>query len=156
MLQTVINREAEIGDVENIFQLISVCFDEFVAVDYNEDGVNEFYKHINPSTLLERINDGYYTLLALCENRIIGMIQIKAWNHVSLFFTASDWQGKGVGKELLKRAIAKCEEKNSEIKGISVNASPFSVQIYCKLGFKRIKFEQNINGIRFTPMEYLL
>ncbi len=156
MLQNIIYKEAEQKDVDSIFLLIKDSFDKYVAVDYSEEGIKEFYRHINPANLLMRINEGYFTCIATYNDKIIGIIQLRDLHHISLFFTAQEWQGKGIGKELLKRTIEKCRELNKDVKVISVNASPFSVEIYGKLGFKRQKFEQCINGIRFTPMELIL
>lgn len=37
---------------------------------------------------------------------------------------------------------------------MTVNASPYAIPVYRKLGFIDIDVEQVINGIRFTPMVY--
>ncbi|WP_460645598.1 GNAT family N-acetyltransferase [Lacrimispora brassicae] len=37
---------------------------------------------------------------------------------------------------------------------MTVNSSPYAVEIYHKLGFVDTDTEQLVNGIRFIPMEY--
>ena len=39
------------------------------------------------------------------------------------------------------------------IKRVTVNASPYGVGFYHKLGFRDLKPEQESEGIRYTPME---
>ena len=37
---------------------------------------------------------------------------------------------------------------------ITVNSSPYAVEVYRHLGFTPTGGEQNIDGLRFTPMKY--
>ena len=39
---------------------------------------------------------------------------------------------------------------------MTVNSSPFAVEIYQKLGFHALSGEQLADGIRFTPMKYTI
>ncbi|WP_334295796.1 GNAT family N-acetyltransferase [Clostridioides difficile] len=39
---------------------------------------------------------------------------------------------------------------------ITVNSSPYAVEVYHKLGFKDTAVEQIVDGIRFTPMKLLI
>jgi len=149
-------REAEPKDIENMFKLIRSSFDELVAIDYNEEGINEFYKHINPLSLLERLKGEFYTYIAIYDNKVVGLIQLKENNHISLLFVEKSCQQKGIGKTLFLKSLNKCIETKPSINTITVNSSPFAVKVYEKLGFKKTKFEQNINGIRFYPMVYNL
>ena len=38
---------------------------------------------------------------------------------------------------------------------ITVNSSPYAVEAYRRLGFRATGGERTVDGIRFTPMEYL-
>jgi len=44
--------------------------------------------------------------------------------------------------------------KNSSSNELTVNASPYAMEIYHHLGFKDTKTEQTVMGIRFIPMIY--
>ena len=156
MLAEISYREAEPKDIDNIFSLIRKSFDELVAIDYNEEGINEFYTQINPLSLLERLKGKFYTCIAVYDNKVVGLIQFKDYNHISLFFVEKSFQQKGIGKTLFLKSLNNCIETKLSINTITVNSSPFAVKIYERLGFKKTKFEQNINGIRFYPMIYNL
>ena len=156
MLTSIKYKEAGQNDIENIFNLIKSCFDEFVAVDYHKNGVDEFYKYVNPDNLSVLVREGSYTNLAFYGDRIVGLILFKEHRHISLFFVDREFQGKGIGKTLFKNALSKIHPTDHTIKVITVNSSLIAVKIYEKLGFRKTMFEQNINGIRFIPMVFNL
>ena len=139
------------GQEARIFNLISTVFDEFVETYFLEEGRNEFLKYIDPNSLKERSQSNHINIVALQNQNPIGFIEIRDYNHVSLFFVAKEFQLKGIGKELFRRSVDLCLQKNSELQKITVNASPNSVPAYKKLGFIEEGYEQIKNGIRFAP-----
>ena len=66
---------------------------------------------------------------------------------LELFFVDSAHQRQGIGRRLFELAMKDCPD---EI--MTVNAAPFAIPIYEKLGFNVNDAEQIVNGIRFTPM----
>jgi predicted GNAT family N-acyltransferase len=74
------------------------------------------------------------------------------FSHISLFFVDGVRQKRGVGRQLMKRAVAACKKSRPEIKSLSVNSSPNAVNIYQNLGFIVSKPEQQTNGIRYVTM----
>ena len=68
-------------------------------------------------------------------------------NEFKLFFVDSAHQRQGIGRRLFELAMKDCPD---EI--MTVNAAPFAIPIYEKLGFNVNDAEQIVNGIRFTPM----
>ena len=45
-----------------------------------------------------------------------------------------------------------CLERRRELREVTVNLSPNSVHTYERLGFRQVRPEQVVNGIRFTAM----
>lgn len=82
--------------------------------------------------------------------RIIGMIEVRDNNHICLFFVDKKYHNKGIGRELFNEMLLKIKGKTEYLE---VNASPFSEEIYSKLGFKSIGNITEINGILFIPMK---
>jgi predicted GNAT family N-acyltransferase len=80
------------------------------------------------------------------------VIDIRQQQHISLFFVDAEFQNQGIGKVLFQKAIALCKKKVPELNRISVNASPYAVPIYRRLGFRETDAEQLKNGMRFQPM----
>ena len=135
---------------------IERVFAEVVAQDYSPEGQAEFKKYIDPEKITERLTNHHFILTAFHENELVGLIEIRNFNHVSLLFVRTNRQGKGIGKSLFREALKKCLEKNPELKKITVNASPVSIAAYEKMGFQVAEREKVHNGLRYTPMEFLI
>lgn len=132
--------------------VIARVFDQFIAPDYSLIGVQHFYEFILPEAMVKRLSENSTAFIACYRGKIIGVIEIRDYSHVSLLFVSEEWHGQGIAKRLIDAGIAKCRAENRAIKQVSVNSSPYAVPVYEKLGFTIREPEQEINGIRFTPM----
>jgi predicted GNAT family N-acyltransferase len=140
------------GEEETVINIVSEVFNEFVAPQYSEDGITEFYKYANTEALAERSKANHFTVITAHNNKPVAIIEVRNNNHVSFFFNKAKFQRKGIGKHLLKYAIGICLKNNPEIQKITVNSSPNATKAYEKMGFKADGEEQCINGIKFVPM----
>lgn len=131
-------------------------FLQYEADDYEPEGVRSFEDFITDNTLHRMfIMGAYQMLVALQEGKLIGMITVRDNSHISLLFVDEKYHRRGIGRELMNRL---CEylERELGVKRITVNASPFGVGFYHKLGFRDLQAEQTSEGIRYTPMELVL
>ena len=71
-------------------------------------------------------------------------------SHIALFFVEPCFQRQGVGRALFLAANDACL-----LDEMTVNSSPYAIEIYKKLGFHAFSEEQLKDGIRFTPMKYV-
>jgi len=145
-------REITDSEVGNVCELIKDNFNEFVAPGYEKLGVNEFLKYITPEATLNRLSKNHFILVALDGNLVIGVIEVRNLNHISLFFVRKGYQNRGVGRRLNELAIGKCRELKQDSIFIDVHSSPYAVPIYQKFGFVKQSEEQVVNGIRYIPM----
>jgi GNAT superfamily N-acetyltransferase len=152
----IIYREIQKGEEEKTSQLVMECFGEFVAPGYSEEGVNEFSKYVNLTAIDQRLAKNHFIFLALDHNLLVGVIEVRNYDHISLFFVRKGYQKKGIGKKLYKLAINKCKANRPDVEAVEVNSSPYAVSIYEKLGFVKVDVEQITNGIRYTPMVFKL
>jgi GNAT superfamily N-acetyltransferase len=140
----------------NLFSImVNNVFREFVGKDYSEEGNNTFMDYIEPKNILERFkneNNNFY--VAKYYDEIIGAMEIKNKDHISLFFVIKKYHGKGIGKKLFGNYIKTLKQNNNEIKTITVNSSFYGEKIYAKLGFIKTEEAQEKNGIKYIPMEY--
>ncbi len=131
-------------------------FLRFDAADYPEEGIKNFYDFITDSTLHRMFIIGSYQLFCAFENgKMVGMITLRNSEHISLLFVDGNYHRKGIGAKLVDQV------RNyllSEVGGsrLTVNASPMAVGFYHKVGFRDLAPEQELDGIRFTPMEFYL
>ena len=132
--------------------LLSRAFEEFVADGLSPEGREEFYSYADPRLLIKRSRWNHIVLLALAEDEIIGMIELRDDGHVALFFVDGDHQGKGVGGELLRRGIGAAIMRNPGISKATVSSSPNSVAIYERFGFRRREEDGGEGTIPSIPM----
>ena len=142
------------GEEEKICSLVKKVFHEFVAPDYGEEGINEFFKFANPRALAERSGPEQVVVVAEQGSDLLGMIEILKCEHIALLFVSN--RGKGIAKQLISRGVEECSKRQIELKRLSVNSSPFAKPIYAKLGFKKTGPVQEKNGITFVPMARIL
>lgn len=141
------------GQEIEIHHLIKKVYDEFVAPDYSMAGNQVFYDWIAPEQILERQTKAKSLWIATDKNKLVGMIEIRENNRISLLFVDKNFQGKGIAKALLQIALEKSLEKEPELQKYLVHASPYSIPIYKKLGFEETDSIQETMGIIYLPME---
>lgn len=132
---------------DTAIQLVSAVFMQFEAPDYSVKGVETFKRTaIYNNDFLDSLDMyGAYeseTLLGVIATRNKG-------NHIALFFVDGKHHRQGIGKKLFKIVL-----ENSTAKEITVNSSPYAVEVYHRLGFVDIAPEENTNEIRYIPMVY--
>lgn len=88
------------GEEESVCALVEKVFNEFVAPDYDLDGVNEFFRFANPPALAGRAGTEQVVMVAEKGPDLVGIIEILNCNHIAMLFVIC--RGRGIAKELLK------------------------------------------------------
>lgn len=136
-----------------IHQLIKRVYDEFVSIDYCEEGNTFFYDWIQPSRITERQKSQVNLFVAHVDSKLVGMIEIRDNKYISLLFVDKAYQGRGIAKKLFHESLKTCLQRDSTLDAFYVHASPFSIPIYLKLGFIKTDVMQEHFGIKYLPME---
>lgn len=132
-------------------------FLKYEAADYTKEGVESFRDFISDNMLYKMFLNGTYQLfVAVQENALIGMISVRNINHISLLFVDAECHRKGVGRSLMEYVENFLLSEVGGVEKITVNASPYGIPFYHKIGFRDTDIEQTENGIRYTPMEFVL
>lgn len=133
-------------NINEVIQLIKQTFLEFVAPDYDESGINSFFKFAEAEDVLKRLV--FYP--ALHNDKITGILAVDdKLNHICLFFVDKDFQNTGIGTALFKKFL-----NESMPEAVTVNSSPFAVKVYEKFGFTATDSRQVSDGIVYIPMRY--
>jgi len=120
-------------------------FMAFEAPDYNVQGINNF----NEFVLNKEKTDALVMYGAYQDDHLVGMGATRnGGRHISLLFVDPDFHGQGIGRSLIEAIRRKCPEPF-----ITVNSSPYAVEIYKKIGFTATDHEIETDGIRYTPMQ---
>jgi GNAT superfamily N-acetyltransferase len=142
------------NEIEEFSRLVDFVFDEYVGNDYSDAGNKTFKDYTSREAVLERMKSSSIFYIAKDEDWIIGAMEIRNKDHISLFFIDKKYQGKGIGRELFNRYLS--DMRSEGITSVSVNSSIFGENIYSALGFKRAGNPQEKDGILFIPMTYSL
>lgn len=143
------------GDIQNALNLVWSVFQEFEAPDYSEQGVREFEGFINIYSIIKMMDRKEIAFWGCYYNAaLVGVIATIGKSHISLFFVQKEYHRQGIGRQLFQAMIDACKNDDS-IKRFTVNSSPYATEVYHRLGFVDTDKEKTVNGIRFTPMEYL-
>lgn len=155
-METIKIENYKIGLEEEIHLLIKRVYNEFVSIDYSEEGNMFFYDWIEPSNIAERQKSQINLLVAIVDSRIIGMIEIRENKYISLLFVDKNYQGRGIAKKLFDESLRICIQRDPTLDKFYVHASPFSIPIYKKLGFVETDSLQENHGIKYLPMEMII
>jgi len=145
-------RKIRDGEEIKVCNLVARSFNEFIAPDFPEQGVEEFFLYSNPLSLKRRLEKDYFAMVAEHDGRIVGMIEIKGDNHISMLYVDKDFHHKGIASSLVKKALEEISGTNKSIKDITVNSSRYAVPFYESLGFIQYEDEKSIYGVIHTPM----
>lgn len=134
-------------DIAAALSLALSVFMQFEAPEYPPEGVEEFKR-----TLADESYIGSLKIYGAFKNgELVGVLAMRAPQHISLFFVKAEYHKKGIGRKLFERM-----KKDFQGGEITVNSSPYAVKIYERLGFAATDAEQITNGIRYTPMKYVI
>ena len=150
-------RKLNEGEFCEASSLVWNVFSEFEAHEYSNEGIFTFKEFINPDKLYENSEKGFMSFLGgFDQQKLIGVIASRESCHISLLFVKKEYHHKGIARELFNRLKTEVVKNSPNTECITVNSSPFAVQIYKKLGFITTDEELIQDGLRFTPMKYVL
>ncbi len=149
-------RTMDPGEEVEVSNLVARSFNEYIAPDFPEEGIDEFFNYANPRALRKRSEGSHFVLVAELEGSIAGMIEIREMRHVSMLFVDKAFHRRGIGKELFNAALARIESEPRPPGNVTVNSSRFAVPFYESLGFVRTQEEKIIHGVIHIPMELVL
>lgn len=141
-------------EFERAMEIAWKTFLEFEGDIYTEEGIKSFYEFINDPLLERMFLLGEYLIFgAFIDKTMVGIAGVRNRNHLSLLFVEKEYHRMGVGSALVFSAFRYSKEQYKEY-GFSVNASPYAVGFYHKLGFQDTAGQITKDGVIYTPMRY--
>jgi len=138
-------RRLNLDEIPSAIELCDRIFMKFEAPEYSEEGIASFEYFLKGTS--ERKDIIYYG--AFDGDKVVGVIAMRPHQHICLFFVDDRYHRKGIGKSLF--TVLRQELPDNKI---TVNSSPYAVEVYKKLGFVPTDNELCMDGIRFTPMKF--
>ena len=148
-------KDITLSEIDNAINLALKVFMEFEAPEYSQEGINSFTSYVKSEDFKEMFKEGNNIFLGCYDKeKLVGLIAFRSDSHISLLFVDKEYHRKGIATRLMEEAVIRI--KNKGIKEITVNSSPYAVPFYHSVGFKDTNSEQLSDGIRYTPMKYIV
>lgn len=132
------------AEIPEALALVERVFMVFEAPEYSDQGVETFLSFVRDASAVSSLT--FYG--AFDAGQVRGVLATRGNSHIALFFVEAEHQGIGIGRALFSAALDACRAD-----GMTVNSSPYAVEIYRRLGFEPVSGEQVRDGIRYTPMQ---
>ena len=149
-------RKAQPDDCENAMELSFRTFLKYEAKEYGPEGIRNFAEFVTDESLKKMFLQGNYLMFVAVEGeKIIGLISLRSGNHISLLFVDDKYHRRGVGTALVKYLQSYMLFYTKQER-LTVNAAPYGIPFYHRIGFKDTGLETKKDGIIYTPMEFYL
>lgn len=153
MNNEILIRKAKMADWEETMAMVWRTFMRFEAEDYGKEGIENFRNFISDPLLRRMFLLGtYHIYVATHFDEIIGMISLRDKNHISLLFVDEAYHKRGIGRRLIDTIGAFSKEEYGK-EEITVNAAPYGLGFYKKVGFQITSPLTNNGGIKYTSMK---
>lgn len=152
-------RKITSDEVAEALSLALEVFMQFEAPDYSPEGVATFKRDIvENADFTNKCRQGLCPIYAAFdESRMIGIMGMRPCRtHINLAFVKKEYHRKGVATAIFNFLIDDVRRENPSIHEITLNSSPYGRPFYLHIGFVPLTEEQEIDGIRFTPMKMTL
>lgn len=145
-------RSAYRNEWDDAMALAWRTFMKFEASDYTQEGIRSFQDFITDTVLHRMFVMGAYQLFAAFDgDKMVGMISLRNQTHISLLFVDEKYHRMGVGRRLIEY-ICDYVLREEGHDHVTVNAAPYAVGFYHRVGFHDTHDEEMSEGIRYTPM----
>ncbi len=135
---------------------MALCYRTFLKFDaamYTAEGIRNFRDFVSDHSLKRMFDAGSYQVIgAYVDGELAGVVSLRDNRHISLLFVEEEHQHLGLGR-LLVRTIAEYAMDKLHEEILTVNAAPYAVEFYHKIGFQDLGEAMTQDGITFTPMK---
>ena len=146
-------------ETSEALSLATEVFMEYEAPDYGEKGTEAFLQSmVNNPEFIKSCEEGRSPVYAAFDDgKIIGIMGMREnSNHINMAYIKKEYHRRGVGTSLFNYLLNDITKADPTITKLTLNSSPYGLPFYYHLGFTATMPEQEIDGIRFTPMEYII
>lgn len=157
-MKDILIRKITANEVDCAMALALEVFMQFEAPDYGPAGVETFKKDIveNPE-YLENARKGTCPIYGGFDGEtLVALIGMRSKTHINLVFTRKEYHRRGIARAIFNYLLQDVTQEDSSLEALTLNSSPYGLPFYLSVGFVPHGEEQTMNGIRFTPMKYII
>jgi GNAT superfamily N-acetyltransferase len=158
-MDRIVIRKITGSEVESAMDLALEVFMQFEAPEYPPEGVETFKKDIveNPE-YLENARQGICPIYGAFDgDKIVALMGMRSnRTHINLVFTKKEYHRRGIARAIFQYLLNDVLQENPALEALTLNSSPYGLPFYLAIGFIPLSGEQEMNGIRYTPMKYII
>jgi len=147
-------------DCQKVSELANIiwheCYKDVITNEQIDYMVNKF---LAKDYILSSINEGTEFYLVIDEIKPIGFISFKKEDkkmYLSKFYILKDKRHLGFGKNIINLLINECKKDKLSSIYLNVNKNNPTIEIYKKLGFKKVKKSVTDIGNGFVMDDYIM
>ena len=146
-------RLLDASELQMAMDLAWKVFSEYQAPRLPDEAVEEMWATLDYEYMLHRYGDGSVRLWgAFDDGRMVGMCVIRGLSYLQLLYVDGEYQGQGVGTNLLKQAVLDCKKQDEWLDHLTVSAPITAAGFFEKLGFAATGDEEVLDGMAVVPM----
>ncbi|MBE6993693.1 MAG: GNAT family N-acetyltransferase [Ruminococcaceae bacterium] len=147
-------RQIQGAELEEALALVWEVFAEFQAPDFTDEGIEEFWRFIDLEYMTMQVGEGAMTFWGAYEDDyLVGVCAFRGLDHIALLFVDAEYQRRGIGTALVKKAVSDCKKLDPALHRVTVNSSEYGLPFYAALGFEATAGLTEEDGMTFIPME---
>ena len=145
-------------EAESTSKLALTAFATIEGNGFTSEGKAVFVNYASPIAIASRLNLGHEVFLAVLDEKIAGVIEIRNGMHISMLFVLPEHINNGIGTKLLTYAIEQIRKqpKAKAVKKITVHAADDAAPFYLKRNFRVSAARREQDGISYTTMTFSL
>ena len=155
-MDRIVIRKITGSEVESAMDL---ALEVFMQFEYPPEGVETFKKDIveNPE-YLENARQGICPIYGAFDgDKIVALMGMRSnRTHINLVFTKKEYHRRGIARAIFQYLLNDVLQENPALEALTLNSSPYGLPFYLAIGFIPLSGEQEMNGIRYTPMKYII
>lgn len=158
-MNNIVIRKINSDEVPDAMELALEVFMQFEAPDYDPSGVETFKRDIvENSEYIKNARRGICPIYGAFDgDRMVALMGMRSSKtHINLVFTRKEYHRRGIARAIFRYLLSDLLAENPALEEITLNSSPYGLPFYLKIGFIPLSDEREINGIRFTPMKYVI
>lgn len=158
-MESFVIRKIAAHEVSAAMDLALEVFMQFEAPDYPPEGVDTFRRDIveNPDYLANARRSLCPIYAAFDGDTMMALMGMRSdQRHINLVFNHRAYQRRGITRAIFRYLLQDVLSENPALDALTLNSSPYGPPFYPAIGFTPQTEEQQINGIRFTPMKYII
>ncbi|MDR1379417.1 MAG: EFR1 family ferrodoxin [Synergistaceae bacterium] len=144
------------GQGEAVCDLVRQVLDKQVLdkqeeKDFTPLGRVALDRYASPEALEHRGSLGYVHELAYVSEVLVGMIELRGPDRISMLYIHPNYANKGLGSRLVTRAVARCAAIAPKTRYMTVYATDSAANFYERAGFVRSGARKESNGVFSIP-----